>query len=522
MAQCPNCGRKLHLKDWKPECPGCGVNLNYFKSNEKLLEESEKVEIAHAKSQPKIDRAKAATIGTNIGRIRMALFLIPVAALFLPLFSITVGGNKTNYNALGIYDVFNAVDIGKIFDILSPIIIAAVLLVIPAVCCIVFTVLQITAGTKKGLKKNIILSCVSLVLVTASLICMLTFTKAPLNDYSKVILNEAVNASSNKGQSEVDSAVLKIQALYNENSVDKKILERALKSGKAVSNSKTDRGYTEEEIAALKEAISNGEAVLEKTDASLSDVTSAASAVNNAVNTYSRLRKILDECNTDIVLSENNELSDEFYNKLCKITDETVKYFAVFVDEAKLIKNDDGIYSEKSFENLQSAIEEAQVIIDTLNKGELIVDPIDDDASGEKTDKEIADESGEKIASAFSNLNGRVSGLVDVSVINPYIEKLDNDIKSGSFNADVKASVGIGVIVFMLLYIIQLAYNIVIFKKGFEVEYTTCLIGGLPSDEYFSLVEQGLSKDEIYRKMLIALAELQDEAEKNIREEETV
>ena len=522
MAQCPNCGRKLHLKDWRPECPGCGVNLNYFKSNEKLLEESEKVEIAHAKSQPKVDRAKAATIGTNIGRIRMALFLIPIAALFLPLFSITVGGNKTNYNALGIYNVFNAIDTGKITDIISPVVIAAVLLVIPAVCCIVFTVLQVTAGTKRGLRKNVILSSISLVLVIASLVCMFVFTKSPATDYSEIILNEAQNAASNKGQSEVDSALLKIQALYNENSVDTEILKRALKNGKAVLKSKVDRGYTDEEVTALKEAVSNAKTVLENKEATVSEVRDAASAVNNAVNTYSKLRKILDESNTDITLSENHELSDELYNQLCKITDETVIYLQVAVDSAKKINNDNGLYSEKSFGNLQSVIEEAQGYIDTLNKGELIVDPIDDDASGEKTDKEIADETGEKIASVFSNLNGRVSGLVDVSVINPYIEKLNNDLESGNFQSDVKASVGIGMFLFMLLFVIQLVYNIVIFKKGFEVKYTTCLIGGIPSDEYFALVEQGFTKDQIHRKMLVALAELQDEAEKNIREEETV
>ena len=86
MAQCPNCGRKLHITDWRPECPGCGVNLNYFKANEKLLDDSEKVEIEHAKSQPRTDRVKYATVGNKDSIIRLVLFIIPLVSLFLPIF----------------------------------------------------------------------------------------------------------------------------------------------------------------------------------------------------------------------------------------------------------------------------------------------------------------------------------------------------------------------------------------------------------------------------------------------------
>lgn len=34
MAVCPHCGRKLRIYDRRPECPGCGVNLNYFDAAE--------------------------------------------------------------------------------------------------------------------------------------------------------------------------------------------------------------------------------------------------------------------------------------------------------------------------------------------------------------------------------------------------------------------------------------------------------------------------------------------------------
>ena len=87
MATCPKCGRKLRLYHWRPECPGCGVNLVYYESNERLLTESEKSEIEHAKFQPKLDRAKAAFFGSPWAIARLALTLLPlIVGLLLPLF----------------------------------------------------------------------------------------------------------------------------------------------------------------------------------------------------------------------------------------------------------------------------------------------------------------------------------------------------------------------------------------------------------------------------------------------------
>ena len=96
MAHCPKCGKKLHFYNWKPNCPSCGVNLNYYRANEILLDESEKAEIEHSGFQPKVDRAKAATIGTTVGKLRMAFFLIPIAAFFLPFGSLS-GKDKILY-----------------------------------------------------------------------------------------------------------------------------------------------------------------------------------------------------------------------------------------------------------------------------------------------------------------------------------------------------------------------------------------------------------------------------------------
>lgn len=64
-----------------------------------------------------------------------------------------------------------------------------------------------------------------------------------------------------------------------------------------------------------------------------------------------------------------------------------------------------------------------------------------------------------------------------------------------------------------------LIWNIFLHFHGIPVKYKECLIGGLPKEEYYALVEQGLTREEIRRKMLVALTDLQIEAEK-AREEE--
>ena len=102
-------------------------------------------------------------------------------------------------------------------------------------------------------------------------------------------------------------------------------------------------------------------------------------------------------------------------------------------------------------------------------------------------------------------------------------------------------NVKIGAFVFIGIGVLQLVWNFVILSKSVEitytpwlpvtskdyvtgkalpVNYTECLIGGLPSHEYYALVEQGKSKEEIRRVMLPVLAKYQDAANKKRELEE--
>ncbi|MBQ7542515.1 MAG: hypothetical protein IJT44_09525 [Clostridia bacterium] len=78
----------------------------------------------------------------------------------------------------------------------------------------------------------------------------------------------------------------------------------------------------------------------------------------------------------------------------------------------------------------------------------------------------------------------------------------------------------IGAFVYLFLLLAILVYNLVLAKKGLKIKYTVCYIGGLPSEEYFKMMEDGVSELEIRKKMVEALTVMQNEARaKEAREE---
>lgn len=167
MAKCPKCGCKLHLYNWRPECPKCHVNMIYYGANERLLADSEAAEIEHAKSQPGVDRAKAAFFGSPKAIIRIILSLIPVGALFLPLWN-TVGsdGGKASLNIIGVYKLMNKITFGGLIknmfagDAVSVsvigILLSAVLILVGVIC------LFMSLG-KHGVLRNRIINITKLV-----------------------------------------------------------------------------------------------------------------------------------------------------------------------------------------------------------------------------------------------------------------------------------------------------------------------------------------------------------------------
>lgn len=121
MATCPNCGYKLKITDWRPECPKCGVNLMYFKMEERLRADADKAELEYAKGQPRIDRLKASIYGNPWSIVRLVLLLLPIGALMLPLGTISLNlpfyAKTTTVNAIAIYNTVSNLDFGRLLEL---------------------------------------------------------------------------------------------------------------------------------------------------------------------------------------------------------------------------------------------------------------------------------------------------------------------------------------------------------------------------------------------------------------------
>lgn len=182
MAKCPKCGRRLTLLDWRPNCPGCGINLVYYGMEERLMDEADVAEAEHAKTQKRIDRLKASFVGSKLTVIRIILSVLPIAALMLPLCSVTYSGpfieqTTTSINAISIYNLVSSLDFDALFtmigsDVLGTSFIgyagALGCILLSLVMIIVSLVMLTMACGPKGNPRNITLNVITIALAVAS------------------------------------------------------------------------------------------------------------------------------------------------------------------------------------------------------------------------------------------------------------------------------------------------------------------------------------------------------------------
>ncbi len=184
MAHCPKCGRKLTIFDWKPNCPGCGVNLVYYGMEERLLDEADAAEAEHARLQKRIDRLKAAFVGSKLTIVRIILSILPIAMLMLPLCSVTYSGpfieqTTTNVNAIEIYNLVSSLDFDALFTMIGSSLLgtsfigyagALVCLLLSLVVVIVSLLMLTIACGPKGNPRNITLNSIAIVFAVASIV----------------------------------------------------------------------------------------------------------------------------------------------------------------------------------------------------------------------------------------------------------------------------------------------------------------------------------------------------------------
>ncbi len=188
-ATCPKCGGKLKLTDWRPNCPHCGVNMVYYGMEERLLLDADKAEAEHARTQPKIDRIKAATVGSPLAIARLVLSLVPIAGLFLPLakfaFTAPYASFAGSVNVISLYNVLSTTDMDALLSMFSSKLfgtvfilyaVACVCVLVSAVGVLVHTILQTLACSPKGKQRNITIDVINLLLVGAAIVCFSIFS----------------------------------------------------------------------------------------------------------------------------------------------------------------------------------------------------------------------------------------------------------------------------------------------------------------------------------------------------------
>ncbi len=81
-------------------------------------------------------------------------------------------------------------------------------------------------------------------------------------------------------------------------------------------------------------------------------------------------------------------------------------------------------------------------------------------------------------------------------------------------------SLGIGTFVYIALLILNFAIDIAVYKQGIEIHHKQCYVGGIPIEEYFEMVENGVSHEELRQEMYKRLTAMQAKRDAEIAEAE--
>lgn len=192
MANCPKCGKHLRMADWKQHCPHCKCNIVLYDIQERLMQDADKAEVQHYYFQKRVNRMKAAFVGSKLAIARIFTSLIPVAAIVVPWLK---GSFKEPFAEFdGIYTLFSLMDrlesfnIDGILGLLNiddgkmPLILlaAAILMLVLSVVLILlhFGCLTMACG-KRGKKRNYIFDILMLVFCAGATVLLMCIPENP-------------------------------------------------------------------------------------------------------------------------------------------------------------------------------------------------------------------------------------------------------------------------------------------------------------------------------------------------------
>lgn len=193
MADCPKCKKHLKLTDWKQNCPYCGANIVVYDLQERLMKEADKAEVQYYHFQKKIDRLKAAFIGSKLSIVRIFTSLIPIAALFLPIVKVNLASplpeHSGNLGVLDIYNMFEKLDLGALGKLIAAeetsaaalmLTLSIVFLLLSVIIMLVHFLCLMISYSKNGKKRTYILD---IVFIALPLLSMISFVLIPENSF---------------------------------------------------------------------------------------------------------------------------------------------------------------------------------------------------------------------------------------------------------------------------------------------------------------------------------------------------
>ncbi len=114
MANCPKCGEHLRMVDWKQHCPHCNCNIVIYDIQERLMQDADKAEVQHYHFQKRINRMKAAFVGSKLAIARIFTSLIPIVAIVVPWLK---GDFKAPFVEFqGVFSLFSLIDMLESFN----------------------------------------------------------------------------------------------------------------------------------------------------------------------------------------------------------------------------------------------------------------------------------------------------------------------------------------------------------------------------------------------------------------------
>lgn len=206
MANCPKCGRKLRLFDWKPNCPDCGVNLVYYGMEERLMDEADAAEAEHARLQKRIDRLKASFVGSPLAIVRIILSVLPIATLLLPLATVTYSGpfiesTTATVNAIKIYELVSSLDFDALFTMIGSNVVGssfigyfgALLGILLSLVFVIVSLLMLTlACSPKGCPRNLIFNSLAIVSAIVSVVMFTQFANGITSAFPEFVSQASI------------------------------------------------------------------------------------------------------------------------------------------------------------------------------------------------------------------------------------------------------------------------------------------------------------------------------------------